>query len=61
MPSTDIGEVAHAVGSITDLVGGILERSDRDGPQKQLDENLIQIQNAFAQNQTDICITFESE
>ncbi len=47
MPLSDVGEVAHAVGSITDLVGNILDRADRDGPTKTLNEDITKIQNSF--------------
>jgi len=46
----DIGAVAGAVTSITNLVEGILERSDRDGPDKELNENITKIQNGFLSN-----------
>ncbi len=45
---SDIGEVARAVGSVTDLVGNILDRADRDGPTKELHEDITKIQNGFA-------------
>lgn len=50
---SDVGEVAGAVKSISDLVGGLLERADRDGPDKKLHENKDNIQNAFARNSLD--------
>lgn len=50
---SDIGEVSGAVKSVTDLISGILERSDRDGPEKQYNESLVKIQNAFVHNSLD--------
>lgn len=53
MPNSDIGEVAHAIGSISDLIGGVLNRADRDAPDKEKNENVINIQNSFASNNID--------
>lgn len=50
---SDVGEVAGAVTSITDLIGGILSRQDRDGPDKEFNENIRTLQEAFANNQLD--------
>ena len=44
----DIGEIAGAVKSVGDLIGGILSRADRDGPERELNENITKIQNSFA-------------
>lgn len=44
----DVGEIAGAVKSVGDLIGGILSRADRDGPEKELNENITKIQNSFA-------------
>lgn len=49
----DVGAVAGAVTSVATLVEGILERADRDAPDEELQENLITIQNAFANNTLD--------
>lgn len=46
-------EGLHLAGSIVDLTRDILDRADRDGPDKELNENLTKIQNAFAENQVD--------
>ena len=43
----DVAAVAGAVTSITNLIGGILDRADRDGPDNELNENIIKIQNGF--------------
>lgn len=45
---SDIGSVADAAKSVSELVNGILTRSDRDKPDKEKNENVINIQNAFA-------------
>ncbi len=45
---TDVGDVAGAVKSISDLVDGILTRADRDEPDKEHDDNITRIQNGFA-------------
>lgn len=50
---SDLGEVSGAIRSVSDMVTGILSRHDRDEPQKELDENLVKIQNAFAENMVD--------
>lgn len=50
---SDIGEGFHAVGSIIDLTKDILNRADRDGPIKELNEDQIKIQNGFADNNLD--------
>lgn len=50
---TDIGEVAHALGSISDLIGGALSRADRDEPEKERNENANKVQNSFANNSPD--------
>lgn len=50
---SDVSEIAGAVSSVSDLVAGILDRADRDGPQKELNENINRIQNAFAENDLD--------
>lgn len=49
----DIGEIAGAVKSVGDLIGGILSRADRDGPEKELNENITKIQNSFANSDLD--------
>lgn len=46
-------EGLHLGGSIVDLIGGILSRADRDAPDKELNENIINIQNSFAHNDLD--------
>lgn len=43
----DVGAVATAVTSVSNLIEGILDRADRDGPDKELNENIIKIQNGF--------------
>lgn len=43
----DVGAVAGAVTSVANLIDGILNREDRDGPDKELNENIIKIQNGF--------------
>lgn len=48
-----VTSVATAVQSVADLVGSILDRADRDAPIKEQNENLVTVQNAFAQNQLD--------
>lgn len=53
MPNSDIGEVAGAVSSVSDLIGGMLERADRDALEKEFNENIIAIQNSFADNNLD--------
>lgn len=45
--------IATAVTSVSNLVDGILSRADRDMPDKELDENLSKIQEAFALNSVD--------
>jgi hypothetical protein len=50
---SDVGEVAQAVAKVTDLVANILERADRDGPEKELNENVNKVQNSFADNNLD--------
>lgn len=49
----DIGQVAAAAGSIVDLVGNLLNKADRDAPDKEFNENLIKIQNGYADNDED--------
>lgn len=49
----DVGAVATAVTSVVNLIDGILERADRDGPDKEEHEFTITLQNAFASNQLD--------
>lgn len=46
-------EGLHLAGSIVDLTKDILSRADRDGPVKELNENLNKIQNSFADNSLD--------
>lgn len=53
MPTSDVGAVAGAVTSVTDLVSNILNRADRDGPQEKLDENAKRIMEAFVNNSFD--------
>lgn len=53
MADSDVGEVAGAVKSVSDLVDGILTRADRDGPDKEQNEFTTILQNAFAGNQLD--------
>lgn len=53
MPESDVGAVATAVTSVTNLVDGILTRADRDAPDKEQHELTIELQNAFAQNELD--------
>lgn len=48
-----VTSVATAVTSVADLIGGILDRADRDGPDKERDENIITLQNGFANNDLD--------
>lgn len=48
-----ITSVAGAVTSVADLIGGILDRADRDGPEKERNENIAILQNAFANNDLD--------
>lgn len=50
---SDVGEVALAVKSVSDLVDGILTRADRDAPDKEQNELTIILQNAFANNELD--------
>jgi hypothetical protein len=50
---SDIGEVAGAVSSVSNLVDGILTRADRDAPDKEQHEYIVKIQNAFADNTLD--------
>lgn len=48
-----VTSVATAVTSVADLIGGILNRADRDGPEKEYEENITTIQNAFGDNSMD--------
>lgn len=48
-----VTSVATAVTSVADLIGGILNRADRDGPDKELNENITKVQNGFANNNLD--------
>lgn len=48
-----VSSVADAVTSVSLLVEGILSRSDRDRPDKEKNENIIALQNGFADNDTD--------
>lgn len=50
---SDVGQVAGAITSVSNLIDGILERADRDGPDKELNESIIEIQNSFANNDLD--------
>jgi hypothetical protein len=50
---SDVGLVAGAVTSISDLVAGILDRSDRDSIEKEKNENIVKLQNFFANNDLD--------
>lgn len=50
---TDVGDVALGVKSVSDLVDGILSRSDRDAPDKEQNELATKLQNYFADNQLD--------
>lgn len=43
----DIGAISGAVASVSSLIEGILDRADRDGPDKELNENITNIQNGF--------------
>lgn len=49
----DIGAISGAVASVSSLIEGILDRADRDAPDKELNENIIKIQNSFADNSLD--------
>lgn len=46
-------EGLHLGGSLVDLVGGILERGDRDKLGNELNENTTKVQNSFADYNTD--------
>lgn len=48
-----VTEGLHLAGSIVDLTKDILDRADRDGPDKQFNEYITKIQNAFADNTLD--------
>jgi len=50
---SDVGAVATAVTSIAQLVDGILSRADRDAPDKEQNEFIDALQNAFANNELD--------
>lgn len=50
---SDLGEFSSAIRSVGDLVQGILSRADRDGPDKEKEENIITLQNAYAKNEID--------
>lgn len=50
---SDLGEFAGAVKSVSNLVDGILSRSDRDGPDNEKEENIVTLQNAYAKNELD--------
>lgn len=54
MPNSDVGEVAGAIKSISDLVGGILTRHDRDEPDQHKAERLAVWQDGFARNDVDV-------
>ena len=49
----DVSEIAGAIKSGLDLVLSILDRADRDGPEKDFHEHLVKIQNAFAKDDID--------
>lgn len=48
-----LSEGLHLGGSIVDLTKDILDRADRDGPQKEFNEDTTKIQNSFAENNLD--------
>lgn len=50
---TDVGAVAGALKSVSDLANGVLSREDRDALNNDLHEDTTKVQNSFANNNSD--------